>query len=248
METALKEVNEAMIDMKKAPERMVERTRWVYDRGQRPLTRGWFHYGATILGALAGTVLTTYAWMTIAWWQALGVTLYCVGVVGLFGVSAAYHLGPWKHRATVDWWRRADHSTISIFIAATYTPLCLIVLSPVSAAWLLGIAWVGAIAAVILNLVWISHPRWLDVVVYLTLGWLIVPLIPQVWQDAGPAVVWLLLAGGIVYSLGALIYGFKWPGRNNRYFGFHEVFHISTIAAAVVHMVAVWMVVVQAAS
>ena len=233
--------------MKNPPEHMVEKTRWVYDRGQRPLTRGWFHYGAAILAALAGAVLMTFAWMQIPWWQALGVTVYAVGVVGLFAVSAAYHLGPWKHRKTVDWWRRADHSTISIFIAATYTPLCLIVLHPVSAAWLLGIAWVGAIAAAILNLVWITHPRWLDVVVYLTLGWLIIPLIPQVWSQAGPAVVWLLLAGGIVYSLGALIYGFKWPGRNSRYFGFHEVFHISTIAAAAVHMVAVWMVVVQAA-
>ena len=108
---------------------------------------------------------------------------------------------------------------------------------------MLGIAWVGAIASVIMNMVWINHPRWLSVLVYLALGWLIVPLVPQLWSGAGPTVVWLLLAGGIVYSVGALVYGFKWPGRNARVIGYHEHFHIATIVAAIVHLVAVWMVV-----
>ncbi|MGD7001386.1 PAQR family membrane homeostasis protein TrhA [Corynebacterium halotolerans] len=228
-----------------AAEPLVELTHWVYDRGERPTARGWFHLFAAIFSVIGGTVLATVAWMTIAWWQALGVTVYAVGVVVLFGVSAAYHLGPWRRKRTVDWWRRADHATIAVFIAATYTPFCLIVLEPVTAAWMLTIAWIGALGGVILNLVWINHPRWLSVVVYLVIGWLIVPLLPQLWSNAGTAVVWLLLVGGIVYTLGAFVYGFRWPGRNARRLGYHEHFHIATIIAAIIHQVAVWMVVVQ---
>ncbi|QCB29159.1 PAQR family membrane homeostasis protein TrhA [Corynebacterium endometrii] len=227
-------------------DKRIQRTFWVADRGPRPITRGWTHLVAALLSIISSTVLATYAWMTLPWWQALGVTVYGVGFVSLFGVSAAYHRYPWASSATVQWWRRADHATIAVFIAATYTPLCLIVLPPSTAAWMLSLAWGGAVAGVILNLVWISHPRWLDVVVYLTLGWLILPLLPTLWGSAGPTVVWLLFAGGVTYSLGALMYGFKWPGRNARIYGYHEHFHTATVAAAAVHLVAVWMVVVGA--
>ena len=213
------------------------------DRGIRPATRGWFHFGAAIASLVTGTSLTTYAFTTLAWWQALGVLIYSIGGLLLFGVSAAYHRGPWHSIRTVNWWRRADHATIAVFIAATYTPLCLLVLSPTAAAWLLSIAWLGAIAAAVMNLVWIDHPRFLDVIVYLALGWLIIPLAPQVWQNAGPAVIFLLLAGGITYSLGALVYGFKWPGREARIYGYHEHFHTATIVASVFHYIAVWVAV-----
>lgn len=219
-------------------------TREVFNRGPRPVTRGWFHFFAALASVIGGSVLSTFVWMTLPWGQALGVTVYAVGVVVLFGVSAAYHLGHWRSARTVAWWRRADHATIAFFIAATYTPLCLIALPPTQAAWMLGVAWAGAVLGMALNLVWITHPRWLDVVVYLALGWLIVPLIPQLWATVGPAVVWLLFAGGVIYSLGALVYGFRWPGREARVFGYHEHFHTATIVAAAVHQVAVWMVVV----
>lgn len=220
---------------------LVELRRFVYDRGERPITRGWFHLIAAWLSVVSGSVLVTFAFMTRSWSEALGVLIYALGLVGLFGVSAAYHRGPWKSLQTINWWRRADHSMIALFIAATYTPLCLIVLP--DQWWILVVAWSGAVAAVVLNMVWINHPRWLDVAVYLILGWLIVPLIPELWRTAGPAVVWLLFAGGVVYSLGAFMYAFRWPGRNARVVGFHEVFHAATIVAAVVHLIAVWMVV-----
>ncbi|SMG37481.1 hemolysin III [Corynebacterium pollutisoli] len=219
-------------------------TREVFNRGPRPVTRGWFHFFAALASVIGGSVLSTYAWMTLAWGNALGVTVYAVGVVILFGVSAAYHLGHWRSARTVAWWRRADHATIAFFIAATYTPLCLLTLPAAQALTMLAVAWAGAALGIALNLVWITHPRWLDVVVYLVLGWLIVPLIPSLWATAGPAVVWLLFAGGVIYSLGALVYGFRWPGRRARIYGYHEHFHTATIIAAAVHQVAVWMVVV----
>lgn len=226
-------------------EPILELTRYVLDRGPRPRTRGLFHQIAAFLSVVSGSVLSTYAWMTLAWWNALGVTVYALCMFGLFAVSAAYHRGQWRRMHTVAWWRRADHSTIAVFIAATYTPLCMLVLSAELATWMLVAAWVGAVLSVILNMVWIDHPRWLAVVVYLVLGWLIVPLVPELWDGAGHTVVWLLLIGGIIYSLGALIYGFKWPGRNARWVGYHEHFHVATIIAATVHLVAVWMVVVN---
>lgn len=210
------------------------------------MIRGWFHLVAALLSALAATVLITYAWMTLMWFQALGVTVYGTGLFLLFGVSAMYHRWPWRTANAVQWWRRADHATISVFIAATYTPLCLTVFEPTIAAVMLAVAWAGGIGGVVLNLVWINHPRWLDVVVYVGLGWIIVPLIPTLWREAGAAVVWLLCAGGVIYTLGALVYGFKWPGRSARYYGYHEHFHTATIVAAVLHLVAIWMVVVQA--
>ncbi|MBA1837377.1 hemolysin III family protein [Corynebacterium sp. zg912] len=216
------------------------------DRGERPMIRGWFHLVAALLSALAATVLITYAWMTLMWFQALGVTVYGAGLFLLFGVSAMYHRWPWRTSNAVRWWRRADHATISVFIAATYTPLCLTVFNPTTAAIMLAVAWAGGIGGAVLNLVWINHPRWLDVVVYVGLGWIIVPLIPTLWREAGAAVVWLLCAGGVIYTLGALVYGFKWPGRSARYYGYHEHFHTATIVAAVLHLVAIWMVVVQA--
>lgn len=225
-------------------EPIIELTRSVLDRGPRPSTRGWFHFFAALASVIGGSVLSTFSWMTLPWWQALGVNVYAVSVVVLFGVSSAYHLGPWRRRRTVQWWRRADHATIAVFIAATYTPLCLIVLEPTTATWMLGAAWGGALAGVILNLVWVDHPRWLSVIVYLVIGWLIVPLVPELWSSAGPAVVWLLFAGGIIYTAGALMYGFRWPGREARVYGYHEHFHTATIVAAAVHQVAVWMVVV----
>ena len=81
---------------------------------------------------------------------------------------------------------------------------------------------------------------------YIGLGWIIVPLVPTLWAGTGPVVVTLIFLGGVIYTLGALVYGFKWPGRQARYYGYHEHFHAATIVAAILHLVAVWMVVVAA--
>ncbi|GAB3087076.1 PAQR family membrane homeostasis protein TrhA [Corynebacterium aquatimens] len=226
----------------------IQHVRWIADRGERPGLRGWFHLGAAQAAIIASTVLITYSWMTLLWYQALGATIYGVGLVALFGVSGVYHRWPWRTAAGVEAWRRADHSMIGVFIAATYTPLCLVVLSPRSAAIMLGVAWVGAIANLVLNLVWVSRPRWLAPVIYVALGWIILPLIPRLWGTVNHAVVWLLFAGGALYTLGALLYGLKWPGRNAKLYGYHEHFHTLTIIAAVLHLIAVWFLVVEAGS
>ena len=209
-------------------EGLVQRTFFMVDRGPRPATRGWFHSAAAILMLAAASVLTTFSWMRLEWWQALGVTVYGCGLIALFAVSALYHRIPWGKQKT----------------ASTYTPFCLIVLP--QAWWLLAIVWGGAITSAVMKFFWLSRPRWVDVAIYVTLGWLIVPLVSELWTNAGPAVVWLLLAGGVVYTVGAVAYGLKWPGRNARIYGYHEHFHTATIIAAIFHLVAVWIIVASA--
>ncbi|OFT88468.1 hemolysin III family protein [Corynebacterium auriscanis] len=222
----------------------IQRTYFMADRGPRPVTRGWAHLVAAFLAAIASAVLMTIAWMTLAWREAVSVSVYCAGLISLFAVSGLYHRWPWKSPETVRWWRRADHAMIAVFIAATYTPMCVILLDPPYSIWMLAAVWAGAILGVVLNMVWINHPRWLDVVVYLVLGWSIVPLLPALTRSVDHTVIWLLFLGGVAYSVGAVVYGFKWPGRNASIYGYHEHFHTLTIVAAVLHLVAVWMIVV----
>ncbi|PRQ11093.1 hypothetical protein C1Y63_08170 [Corynebacterium sp. 13CS0277] len=212
-------------------------------RGPRPSLRGWFHLVATLVALGVGAALLVRTAHLHDGPIVVAVAIYVAGVVLLFGISAAYHRGPWTTARAVAWWRRADHATIAVFIAATYTPLCALTLSRTQATWMLGLAWAGAAASVIMNLVWITHPRWLGTAVYVVLGWLIVPLIPTLWRTAGPLVVGLLAAGGVVYTLGAVVYAARWPGRQARVLGFHEIFHAATIVAAALHLAAVWIVV-----
>lgn len=221
----------------------IQVTRWVADRGERPLVRGWAHLFAAQAATIAATVLITFSWMMRPWWEALGVTVYGVGLIALFTVSATYHRFPWRTQRGVESWRRADHAMIAVFIAATYTPLCMIALPPKLAAWTLGIAWTGALANLVLKLAWPTHPRWLSPVIYVGLGWIVLPLIPTLVRNGNTAVLTLLFVGGVAYTVGAAIYGFKWPGRTARYYGYHEHFHTLTIIAAIVHLIAVWLLV-----
>ena len=111
--------------------------------------------------------------------------------------------------------------------------------------WILAVCWLAAAAAVVLNLVWIDHPRWLDATTYLTLGWLAAIGAVGYYQQLRLAVSLLMLLGGIVYSLGAVIYAKQWPNPSPRWFGFHEVFHAATILAALLHHIAIWILVLR---
>jgi len=156
----------------------------------------------------------------------------------LFGTSALFHRGSWSprvHRLL----RRLDHSNIFLIIAGTYTPFAVLALPPSKGQVLLWIVWVGALAGVAFRVFWVGAPRWLYTPVYLALGWVAVFYLPDFLTGAGVAVLVLIVVGGVLYSVGALIYGLKRPNPSPRWFGFHEVFHSLTVAAFVVHYVAV---------
>jgi hemolysin III len=160
----------------------------------------------------------------------------------LFGTSALFHRGSWSPRAH-RLLRRMDHSNIFLIIAGTYTPFAVLALPPSKARVLLWMVWLGALAGVAFRVFWVGAPRWLYTPVYVALGWVAVFYLPDLVTGAGAVAVVLIVIGGALYSVGALVYGTKRPNPSPDWFGFHEVFHVLTIAAFTVHYVAVSLIV-----
>ena len=204
----------------------------------KPMMRGWLHLVMTPIALIAGIVLIVLApTMT----GRIGGAVWLLAAVALFGVSAAYHRGNWGPRTGLML-RRLDHANIFIFIAASYTPLALMLLSPQSQVMLLTIIWSTALAGVFFNLVWISSPRWLHTALYLLMGWAALGWIGEFYANASLQVFVLISLGGFIYTAGAVVYALKWPDPSPRYFGYHEIFHACTIVAAICHFVAIALV------
>jgi hemolysin III len=140
--------------------------------------------------------------------------------------------------------RRFDHANIFLIIAGTYTPIAVSLLERPDATRLLIICWTGALVGVLFRIFWTSAPRWLYVPAYVALGWVAVFYMPQMLAGGGWAVVSLIMAGGIAYTVGAVVYGLKRPDPSPAWFGFHEIFHACTLAGFVCHFVAVAIAVV----
>src|SRR3954467_12436761 len=203
----------------------------------RPRMRGWLHLFAFFGSIAAAGVLIPLAFAHGAR-AGVAVSVYCLTILGLFGVSALYHRRRWSPRG----WKlmkRADHSMIFLFIAGTYTPFARLAVPETTGWWVLGVVWAGALAGVALKMVWPTAPRWLGVPIYLALGWVAVFVLVDILNLVGATVLVLMAAGGVLYSLGAIAYATKrpnpWPGT----FGYHEVFHAMTIVAASCHYIAV---------
>jgi hemolysin III len=163
--------------------------------------------------------------------------IYGLGLCGLFAASGSYHRWRWDPR-----WRpllrRIDHSTIFVFIAASYTPVALLIMHGTARWAILAAVWAGALGGVILSVAWITAPRVLSALCYLALGWVVVFALPQMMDRLSVAPLLLLAAGGVLYSLGAVVYATKRPNPWPTVFGFHEVFHALVILAAAVQFVA----------
>lgn len=201
----------------------------------KPRMRGWLHAGAAPVAFFGGLMLTIFA-PTLA--GRIGGGVYLFSALLLFGTSAAYHRGTWSPER-LAFFRRWDHSNIFIFIAGTYTPLCLTLLDGAQRVVLLSLVWGIAVAGVVFRILWLSAPRWLYSMLYVAMGWVAVGWVPAFWVAGGPAIVWLLLAGGLIYSLGAVAYAMKRPNPIPGVFGFHEVFHLCTVLAAICHFIAI---------
>jgi hemolysin III len=200
-----------------------------------PRLRGVSHAIAFVLAlaaATVGVVLAPTGRATVA------VTIYGTGLVALFGASALYHRwpGPKRFKPVLQ---RIDHSTIFVFIAASYTPIALVVLHGPLRWVILALAWGGAGVGVTFSLGWIEAPRRVVAGSYLALGWVAVIALPQMLGTLSPAPLALLGGGGLLYSVGAVIYARQRPNPWPRTFGFHEVFHVLVIAAAAAQYLAV---------
>ena len=212
----------------------------VVELEQVPLLRGVFHLWAFVAAIAAGIVLVVLADGVV---ETASSWVYATALAAMFGASALYHRVSWKSTAKRLWARRLDHSTIFVFIAGTYTPFALLGLHGPTRWLVLAMAWAGATLGLALELAWLDSPRWLSAVAYLLVGWVGVLTVPQLFSGMGVAVAVLLIVGGAVYSLGAVIYATRWPDPFPRVFGFHEVFHLLVVAAAVIQFVAVCLVV-----
>ncbi len=201
----------------------------------KPRLRGVSHQWAFFCALVAGLVLVTIAPNASARTAA---AIYAASLAAMFGTSALYHRLDWRPRAR-RWMRRLDHSMIFVLVAGTYTPFAALVLGETLGTVLLAIAWSGALGGVILQLAWTDSPRWLDALVYIGLGWVSVIAMPQLLDRAGVGAVVLLALGGLFYSAGAIVYARKRPDPSPAVFGYHEIFHVLVIAAAIAHYVAI---------
>lgn len=210
----------------------------------KPRLRGVFHQWAFVVSLFTGVFLVIRATTTIA---TVAAAVYAAGVSGLFGVSALYHRVTWRPRAR-RWLRQLDHAMIFLLIAGTYTPVGLLVLEGGLGTVVLGLVWGGAAAGIILNLVVKDAPKWLSALVYLTLGWVAVIAMPQLLERMGVTGVVLIALGGVVYSIGALVYATRRPNPAPAVFGYHEIFHLLVIAGVLFHFVAISRVVLAGAA
>jgi hemolysin III len=205
-----------------------------------PLLRGVLHAWAFWFALVAGGVLLVLAPDAQARVAAL---VYGVGLCALFAGSGLYHRWRWNPR-----WRpllrRIDHATIFVFIAASYTPIALLVLEGSLRTVVLVGVWAGAVGGVIFSVAWITAPRVLTAGTYLALGWFAVVTIPQLLDRLDTVPLALMGAGGLLYTLGAVVYAAKRPNPWPRTFGFHEVFHTFVTLAAAAHFAAMagWVI------
>ncbi len=205
----------------------------------KPKLRGRLHQIAFVLSIPAGVALIVAAWTSPV--ARLAAAVYAISLAGLYGTSAAYHLGRWS-AATQRRMDQADHAMIYVLIAGSYTPFALLALDRTWGVTILGLVWavaLGGIAVVILR----HRIRVVGITLYLTLGWLSVVTLPWLASRLGIAKLTLLLAGGILYTVGAVVLGRQRPDPRPLVFGYHEVWHAFTVAAGTCHYILIWLLV-----
>jgi hemolysin III len=210
--------------------------------GERPRARGWIHRVSFLVACPAGLVLVALAPTTEA---RVAVAIFALALIAVFWVSSTYHRHPGPVAERVRWQRR-DHAAIYLLIAGTYTPYCLLALEGPWRVWMLTAVWIGAAIGILVKLYRVDL-HVLSGVMYLGLGWLAVIAFPQFVEGLGPAALILTIAGGLLYSAGALVLTLHRPRLFPRTFGYHEVWHSATSAAAMCHYAAVLLIVVASA-
>lgn len=202
----------------------------------KPKLRGVSHEWAFFLSLGFGATLIVLAETPKA---TLAVAIYAVSLSALFGTSALYHRVNWTRPRMRQWMRRLDHSMIFFLIAGTYTPFALLVLDGTLAMAILAVVWIGAIAGAIVEMIWIDHPKWASALIYVSVGSVGVAAFPELWTSIGVAGTLLVAVGGLLYTAGAVVYAIQRPNPSPAIFGYHEIFHLFVIAAAIAHFSAV---------
>ncbi|HVL63430.1 MAG TPA: hemolysin III family protein [Microbacterium sp.] len=206
----------------------------------KPTWRGWLHAGTFPVAIAAGIVLIALAQGAPAKWAS---AVFMATSMLLFGASAVYHRFNWGPKAKAVL-KRIDHANIFLLIAGTYTPIAVLALPPEKGLLLLSLVWTGALIGILFRVFWIGAPRWLYVALYLVLGWAAVMYIVDLFQ-ANAAMMTLVIVGGVLYTLGAVVYAMKRPNPWPGHFGFHEIFHVCTVLAFLCHWTACLLIALQ---
>jgi hemolysin III len=201
----------------------------------KPRLRGLLHAVAFVVSVPLGVALILEADTARGRTAAI---VFAAAVVVMFGASALYHSPNWRE-APRRWLRRVDHAGIYGLIAGTYTAFGLLALSGYWRWVVLSIVWAGTLAAIVFKFAWIDAPQWISAVIGVALGWIGVVISPQLLGEIGLAASLLVLAGGVLYTLGALVYALRRPDPRPAVFGFHEVFHLLVIAGVACQYAAV---------
>jgi hemolysin III len=206
----------------------------------KPRLRGVFHQWAFVAALAAGVLLVLDA---ESGRSRIAIAVYAFSVVTLFGTSALYHRVEWRTVRARRRMRRLDHTMIFVLIAGSYTPFALLVLPGTLGVIILITAWSAALAGAVFKLLWIDAPGWLVAGTYVAAGWIAVIALPELVERLGPVAVGTLALGGILYSVGAVIYARQRPDPLPSVFGYHEVFHLLVVAAAALQyaVVAFWV-------
>jgi hemolysin III len=207
---------------------------------RKPVWRGWMHLVCFEVSLVVGTVVIIGAHGAL---RTTAAAIYAATVSGLFGASALYHRGSWSP-PVMRALQRFDHAMIFFLIAGTATPVFLVVVPRPAGLPMLGVMWTATAVAMLTHVVWMSAPEVLVGGAYIALGCLAGLALPYVWQRAGVAAFTLMLAGGVLYIAGAVLYYRRWPDPSPSVFGFHEVFHAFVSAAAAAQYVAIAVFVV----
>ncbi len=194
--------------------------------------RGRIHGGAVLVALPAGVVLTLLASGPLA---TTATAIYSMSLVALFGTSAAYHLFARSQRVQ-HVMQRADHCMVYVLIAGTYTPVCLLALPRTMGITLLSVVWGIAVVGMVLKAMW--RARKFATSLYIVLGWIVLAVVPWVYQHAGATALSLYAVGGVVFTSGAVMFLRRYPRLRPEVFGFHEVWHVMTVAAVVLQFTA----------
>jgi hemolysin III len=211
-----------------------------YD-GLRPWSAITHGIGAAL--AVAGTAALLLRSISMGrWLHVLLFAIYGLSMICLYTASTLYHCLNTSVSGRIAL-RKYDHCSIYLLIAGSYTPICLTVLADSGGPVLLGAVWALAIAGLVLTITKLSIPRWLTSVIYLVMGWLAVFAVVPIYHAMPPIGFFWLLAGGILYTVGGVLYAVKWPGRNNPRFGCHEIFHVFILLGSICHFILMYQVI-----
>lgn len=205
------------------------------------ITSGILHLIGAVAGVALLVLLVVFAALYGTAWHVTSFTIYGVFMILLYLMSTIYHMLPYTKERAKDVLQRIDHAMVYFFIAATYTPVCFIVLTGVKGWAVFGILWSLAIIGAVLKLIRAKTPVYVPVFLYLSMGWLIIFFLPTLLQSMSMTALYLLIAGGISYTIGVVFFVLEEKLVPRKYFWMHEIFHIFVLGGSTLHTIMMFL-------